>query len=205
MLNWWRSAVENGLAGYNLSTLPLKTQIKTLKVCSWVWFRCSHTLTDEFPGGPCLGITFDDSSFFADLSYLALNRRLFRQHKKLQVAVYIFGAMCIAWWIGTMLYIAFICSPVDSSLNPLIPGKYFKLQNANIVIGVPNSCIDIIIVTMPIKVIKDLHLPSKQKIILCFVFLWVVCKLSHRVPSLDFRESLSLTEQGWQSLTPFEW
>lgn len=109
--------------------------------------------------------------FFADLSILALYRRSFRPHKKLQVAVYIVGAMCTAWWIGTMLGIAFICSPVDSSWNPLVPGKCYKLQNANIAIGIPNSFIDIIIVTMPIKVIKDLHLPSKQKIILCFVFL----------------------------------
>lgn len=109
--------------------------------------------------------------FLADLSILALYRRSFRPHKKLQVAVYIVGAMCIAWWIGLMLGIGFTCLPVESQWNPLVPGKCYKLQKVNIAIGILNSVIDIMIVTMPIKVIKDLYLPSKQKIIICFVFL----------------------------------
>ena len=109
--------------------------------------------------------------FFAGLSILALYRRSFRAHKKLQIAVYIVGAICLAWWIGLILGLAFICLPVESSWNPSVPGKCFGIQNINIAIGIPNSIIDVIIVTMPIKVIKDLQLPSKQKIILCFVFL----------------------------------
>ena len=70
-----------------------------------------------------------------------------------------------------MLGIGFTCLPVESQWNPLVPGKCYKLQKVNIAIGILNSVIDIMIVTMPIKVIKDLYLPSKQKIIICFVFL----------------------------------
>ena len=109
--------------------------------------------------------------FLADLSILALYRRSFRPHKKLQLAVYIVGAMCIAWWIGLMFGIAFTCFPVESEWNPLVPGKCYELPRVNLAIGIINTLIDIMIVTMPIRVIKDLYLPSKQKIFLCFVFL----------------------------------
>ena len=70
-----------------------------------------------------------------------------------------------------LLGVALRCLPVESQWNPLVPGKCYELQKVNIAIGILNSVIDIMIVTMPIRVIKDLHLPSKQKMILCFVFL----------------------------------
>lgn len=119
-----------------------------------------------------------------------LYRRTFRTHKKLQIVVYIVGALCTAWWIGRVLGVDLRCLPVESQWNPLVSGKCYELQKINIAVGVMNSVLDIAIVTMPIGVIKDLHLSPKQKITLCFIFLEYTATLLKLLPiRVVFRHS----------------
>lgn len=98
-------------------------------------------------------------------------RRAFGGDKRLRLAIFIVGAMSVAWWIAASLGAALRCTPVESQLNPLVKGDCYNVQRFFISVEIPNCLLDFAIVAMPIGVIQGLHLQRKHKITLSLIFL----------------------------------
>jgi hypothetical protein len=106
----------------------------------------------------------------AKFSVLYFYRRLFSTDKQFRTQVTIVGILCAAWFIAATMGIILKCIPVAKSWNVLLPGYCFNLSDFAVAIEVPNSLLDFVIVALPVRVIKQLQLSLRNKIIISIVF-----------------------------------
>lgn len=81
------------------------------------------------------------------------------------------GLLCLLWFIVATLGVTLRCIPIKKNWAPNVDGKCIKLQYFMVGFEVPNATIDFIMIALPIRVIKDLHLPLFDKIALCITFM----------------------------------
>ncbi|MCJ1479222.1 hypothetical protein MMC13_007907 [Lambiella insularis] len=104
------------------------------------------------------------------LCILLMYRRLFPT-RHFTLAVYILGSVLILWWIVSFVMGVVNCMPIPGFWNPTLSARCINFENYSIGYAVVNISTDLIILTLPIRVVWRLQLPIGQKIGLTFIFL----------------------------------
>ena len=105
------------------------------------------------------------------LSICLLYRRLFeRAGRAFNIALYTLMALIAAYYSAAVLTTLFECTPIAKAYEKSLPGYCidsgtFFFTNAGF-----NIATDIAIMVLPLPVIRSLHLPNRQKVILSLVF-----------------------------------
>jgi hypothetical protein len=103
------------------------------------------------------------------LSVLAFYWRLFEI--KARIAIYVVTAAAITWCISILLCVIFNCIPVKAAWDITVQGAHCISIRAIYLGGsVPNVCLDLIIVLMPLPYVWRLHAPLAQRIVLAGMF-----------------------------------
>ncbi|EMD61100.1 hypothetical protein GGP41_010008 [Bipolaris sorokiniana] len=103
------------------------------------------------------------------LSVLAFYWRLFEI--KARITIYIVTAAAIAWCTAILLCVIFNCIPVQAAWDITITGaKCISIRAIYLGGSVPNVCLDLVIVLMPLPHVWRLHAPLAQRIVLAGMF-----------------------------------
>ncbi|ORY08587.1 hypothetical protein BCR34DRAFT_517526 [Clohesyomyces aquaticus] len=108
---------------------------------------------------------------FARFSVLLLYHRIFSCSQRFVTALWVIGGISMAWLVTAVLVTVFQCIPVKAAWDPRVPGKCMNEQNVFLSTEIINLLLDISIVWMPTIVIKNLHLPLRDKIAMSVMFL----------------------------------
>ena len=108
---------------------------------------------------------------FTKLSICLLYRRLFeRAGRNFKIALFSLGGLIIVYYAAAFLATILECTPVDKSWIKTEAGTCINTATFFFVNAGFNIATDAAIMLLPIPVIKSLHLPIRQRIILSFVF-----------------------------------
>ena len=101
---------------------------------------------------------------------LLMYKRIF-SNRQFYLAVVAVGSVLLVWWMVAFIMGIVNCLPVQSFWNKSIPGHCINFENYSIGYAVVNISTDVIILTLPMRVVWNLQLPKGQKIALTFIFL----------------------------------
>ncbi|TGO50058.1 hypothetical protein BCON_0193g00190 [Botryotinia convoluta] len=108
------------------------------------------------------------------ISILCMYRSLFKTTPNLIRCVDITMGLCTMWFIITVCLTVFGCTPIKAacSLALRLEPTTHCIPYGEIVLGfeLPNAILDIVILTLPFFVIRDLHVPVRKKVLLFLVF-----------------------------------
>lgn len=104
------------------------------------------------------------------LSVLAMYFRIFPT-RSFRIGGGIIAATVVAWWIAIWAVCIWQCDPIKRAWLPWIDGTCINLKASFIGNAIPNIISDIAILAMPVGQVWKLHLPTAQKLSLCFMFL----------------------------------
>lgn len=76
-----------------------------------------------------------------------------------------------AWWIAVFFGDAFICFPVNSVWNPDVPGHCGSEYVFNVAVPIPWIVTDFAILLVPLPMVRNLHIATRQKVALAGLFL----------------------------------
>ena len=114
---------------------------------------------------------------FTKLSILCFFYRIFAT-KRFRLWVKVLGITCILWAVACLIAAIFRCIPIKATWDVLIKGRCYNFVLFFVIIEPINCLQDLIIVLMPLAMIRQLQLPLRHKVMLCFVFLlgglWVI-------------------------------
>ena len=106
------------------------------------------------------------------LAILLLYNRVFGVNRKFRMALYVYGALVVMWWVASFLDTIFMCTPVQASWDKSIQNaRCQNIRNAALATGVSNLILDIMILAMPLPVIWGLQASKRVKVSLTFIFL----------------------------------
>ena len=106
----------------------------------------------------------------AKLSILYLYRRIFSV-KIFRRVSFLTAAICVAWWLVFPVTSLVPCRPVEKFWHPQIEGYCYNFGKFFIVMASTEIVLDVVILSLPIKMILGLQISCKRKILLCCVFL----------------------------------
>ena len=106
----------------------------------------------------------------AKLSILYLYRRIFSVKAFRQVS-FVTAAVCVAWWLVFTITALVPCRPVRKFWNPQLEGYCYNFDMFFVVMASVEILLDVIILSLPIKMIIGLQMTYRRKIMLCIVFL----------------------------------
>jgi hypothetical protein len=124
----------------------------------------------------------------AKLSVLCFYHSIFAVYRTVLNAIYGTAALCIIWFIIVTFVFIFQCSPVNAYWNMLgQPPACHKSQQLVLGYELTNFFVDIIILCIPIRTIKELQLSPAKKATTLGIFLLgglYVCryKITHLCP-----------------------
>lgn len=75
------------------------------------------------------------------------------------------------WYIAAQISIIFICLPVEKFWTLTLPGRCLDFNSYFLTIGIVETTIDVVILTLPIRMISTLQLSPRDKMILSAIFL----------------------------------
>ncbi|KAI9782522.1 MAG: hypothetical protein M1816_001860 [Peltula sp. TS41687] len=104
------------------------------------------------------------------ISILCLYRRLFPIQAFRRMS-YVVDVLCVLWLIAAELASLLACIPARKFWDPLSSGRCLNFNTYFLGIEVANTIIDVIILCLPLHMIRNLHLPFRQKIALSMIFL----------------------------------
>lgn len=104
------------------------------------------------------------------LCILLMYRRLFPT-RHFTRAVYVLGSVLVIWWIVSFVMGIVNCLPIQGFWDPTLTPTCINFENYSIGYAVVNIATDVIILTLPIRVVWRLQLPVGQKVGLTFIFL----------------------------------
>ncbi|KAF1961435.1 hypothetical protein CC80DRAFT_589798 [Byssothecium circinans] len=112
---------------------------------------------------------YDIALVTVKLGILAFYYRVFAVplFRKFVLATAIF---IIAWGIGITVTLALACRPIEAFWDAAVKGRCLDLVNFTYFTNITNLVTDIWIFLMPVPVIWHLHLQTKKKLLLCFIF-----------------------------------
>lgn len=90
---------------------------------------------------------------------------------KFKYAVWSVHAMNVAWLIGTLLSVTFICSPIEKVWNFTLPGKCLNFKHLWLGNGLPNLIIDVIILVLPLPMLWKLQMKTVRRLQISGVFI----------------------------------
>ena len=105
------------------------------------------------------------------ISILLLYRRIF-DTPKFRRATTIVGLACLAWLIAALLCLAFQCHTEAERYNPdsLFSNQCIDLKAYWVSVTGSNMALDLIILSMPLHMVWNLRLATRQKIALTGIF-----------------------------------
>lgn len=107
----------------------------------------------------------------AKTSVLLFYTRVFgMRNTKFKYAIWSVHAMNIAWAIGTLLSVLFICNPISKAWEFLQPGSCLNFTQLWLGNGLPNLIIDVIILVLPVPMLWQLKMKWARKIQIIGVF-----------------------------------
>ena len=106
----------------------------------------------------------------AKLSILCLYYRVFSENRQLRMTVIILHIFYTGWVITAVALFIFRCLPIETSWDPSVSGNCIDLVSILVGTSVPLIISDLTLVILPIKVIRNLQLPSQTKLGICFIF-----------------------------------
>lgn len=122
--------------GLHVYVLPLENVVGYLKLVWIIYFV--HTT----------------GMAIAKTSVLLFYTRVFgMRNSKFKYAVWSIHAMNIAWVIGTLLSVTFVCNPVSEAWNFMLPGTCLNFTQLWLGNGLPNLIIDIFILVLPVPML----------------------------------------------------
>ena len=86
------------------------------------------------------------------------------------MALYSLMGLIISYYVAVWLVTVFECTPVQKAWEKTIPGTCIDTATFFFVNAAFNIATDVAIMLLPIPVIKSLHLPIRQRVVLSFVF-----------------------------------
>ena len=107
------------------------------------------------------------------ISLLLLYRRVF-DNQKFKTYILVVGALCLSWFVAGVFSNIFQCSPVSAAFDErrMLPDVHcLDLKAWCYGVTASNMLLDIIILAMPISMVWQLRLPTRQKVILSGIFL----------------------------------
>ena len=108
---------------------------------------------------------------FTKLSICLLYRRLFeRAGRTFKIALHSIAGLIVLYYSAAFLTTIFECTPVQKSWQKTLPGTCINTATFFFVNAGFNIATDVAIMLLPVPVIYSLHLPMRQRIVLCFVF-----------------------------------
>ncbi|KAF2450094.1 hypothetical protein P171DRAFT_428181 [Karstenula rhodostoma CBS 690.94] len=115
-------------------------------------------------------ILFETTNITVKVSLLLFYCRIFPVPKfRLQAAI--IGALCAAWFIGSILVTILQCLPIHKAWDKQIPGHCINLDGFMLGYELTNALLDIVLILLPVRMIHTLKLNRRQKILLTSMFL----------------------------------
>jgi hypothetical protein len=79
--------------------------------------------------------------------------------------------VAVLWWIGVFVADALFCIPVEFQWNKQLRGHCGNQKLLQLMSPIPWIVTDVVILLMPLPMVRQLHLPFKQKVALTGLFL----------------------------------
>ena len=116
-------------------------------------------------------ITYTLTISMVKISILLLYRRIFTT-PHFKRATLVVGTACIAWLIAALLCLAFQCrtNAERYSADALFSNQCIDLKTYWIAVTGSNLVLDLIVLCMPLYIVSNLKIPTRQKIWLCGIF-----------------------------------
>ncbi|KAF4629254.1 hypothetical protein G7Y89_g8897 [Cudoniella acicularis] len=106
------------------------------------------------------------------LSVLCLYARIFKVKTAFRRALWIVGALNVAWEIFAFFSALFQCTPIEKVWNPLMKGgvciNYYKWF---LTMAISTFLLDIIILLLPMPILYQLSLSTNRKVLVAVLFL----------------------------------
>ncbi|KAL8790985.1 MAG: hypothetical protein Q9195_006130 [Heterodermia aff. obscurata] len=144
-----------GGGGVNIETIILENKFITLQN-----FIKSLYILD-----PLYALTITS----VKLSILYLYRRIFSV-KVFHQITFVTGAVCVAWWLAFTVTALVPCRPVERFWNPQLDGYCYNFDMFFVVMASIEIVLDVVILSLPVKMVLGLQMSYKRKIMLCAVF-----------------------------------
>lgn len=134
------------------------------------------------------------------LSICLLYRRLFeRAGRSFRIALYGLVGLILSYYTAALLATIFECTPVRKSWEKTVPGTCIDTVTFFFVNAGFNIATDVAIMLLPVPIIKALHLPMRQRIILCFVFaVGTIATATSIVRIFALNVSIQSTDPSWE-------
>lgn len=132
-----------------------------------------ETATEYHPQSLYIGeICYNCTITCAKLSILAFYRRIFAT-RGFRISSYFVDALCIAWFLILTFITIFQCKPIEAGFNVALAltAKCVPYAAFNFGLEFTNATLDIVILCLPINMIRRLHMPVRQRIVLSGIFL----------------------------------
>ncbi|KAJ6190021.1 hypothetical protein N7519_000042 [Penicillium mononematosum] len=104
------------------------------------------------------------------VSILLMYCRIFPT-REIRMASMVLGGVSIAWGIAIILVSIFQCTPIARAWDTHIPGTCINLKASFIGNAVPNIVTDILILSLPVRVVRRLHASLTQRLSVIGTFL----------------------------------
>ncbi|KAJ5159300.1 uncharacterized protein N7500_008951 [Penicillium coprophilum] len=140
-------ALTNYGMGLRSEILPMENIMMIAKLL--VVFECIYVTT--------IGVT--------KVSILLMYCRIFPT-KEIRTASMILGGISLAWVIAIIFVSIFQCTPIARAWDTRIPGTCIDLKGSFIGNAVPNVVTDIIILSLPVRVVWGLHASLTHRLVI---------------------------------------
>ncbi|KAI3132515.1 hypothetical protein CBS147325_8741 [Penicillium roqueforti] len=98
------------------------------------------------------------------ISILLMYCRIFPT-REIRIASLVLGGMTLSWLVAIILVSVFQCNPIPRAWDTRIPGKCINLKGMFIGNAVPNILTDILILSLPVKVVWGLHASLTHRLV----------------------------------------
>ncbi|MCJ1398115.1 hypothetical protein MMC11_001312 [Xylographa trunciseda] len=138
----------------------------------------------------------------AKISVLLLYRRIFSQGR-FQHAIYIVGSLCLLWFTIVVFVTFFQCHPVAFAWDHTSQGTCINLQAMYYGFTISNMALDVVVAVMPVKLIWQLQLPLRQRILLLAIMLLGIIVLAASAGRIGSVPLLALSDVSATITMPF--
>lgn len=107
----------------------------------------------------------------AKFSVLCLYARIFNINNTFRIALWITGAINLAWTIFVIISGIFQCNPIEKAWKPLLPGHCIDAYAWYIAIAATSFFVDFIVLILPMPLLFALKLKLQRKILVALLFL----------------------------------
>ena len=105
------------------------------------------------------------------ISVLCFYHRIFGVSRTFRRAIYIVGAVSIAWFVASEIEGTLRCIPIRGAWDPLIHAKCYSLEQVAFAMYLINCVNDLVIALLPMFMVRQLQMPPKQKLGVSLIFL----------------------------------